>query len=62
MAAATQIAEAGSRVAALDMAGGWTVHKLLHRMRDNGSNVTLHGLSAPSASFLAIVSLHLQRR
>ena len=45
----------GSRIEALDTAGAWVLQKLLRRLRDDGSNVDLHGLHADFAKLLEVV-------
>ena len=49
----------GSRIQALDTAGAWVLQKLLHRLRAEGSAVTLHGLNAPHASLMDAVDRQL---
>ena len=49
----------GSRIQALDTAGAWVLQKLLHRLRDEGSVVTLRGLNAPHARLMDAVDSQL---
>lgn len=55
----TQSIADGSRVASLDTAGAWVLHKLLQRLRGEGSSVTLRGFSAPHARLLKVVDRQL---
>ena len=59
MPAGAQIVVDGSRIDALDTAGAWILHKLLHRLRDHGSSVTLRGLSAANAMLVDVVNQQL---
>lgn len=45
----------GSRIEALDTAGAWILHKLLRRLRDDGSNVEMRDLRPDFAKLLEIV-------
>ena len=51
-----QIVVDSSCIEALDTAGAWILQKLLHRLRDSGSTVTMHGLSAPNARLVDVVN------
>jgi phospholipid/cholesterol/gamma-HCH transport system permease protein len=53
--AGTQAVADGSRLASLDTAGAWVLHKLLHRLRGEGSSVTLQGFSEPHARLMKVV-------
>ena len=55
---ARAIADA-SRVVDLDTAGAWVLHKFLGRLRGEGSNVTLRGLSEPHARLMKVVDRQL---
>lgn len=46
----------GSRVEALDTAGAWILHKLLRRLRDEGSTVEMQGLRPDFAKLLEVVA------
>jgi phospholipid/cholesterol/gamma-HCH transport system permease protein len=46
----------GSRIEALDTAGAWILHKLLRRLRDEGSSVEMQGLRPDFARLLAAVA------
>ncbi len=59
MPAAKQFVVDGSRIEALDTAGAWMLHKLLHRLRDQGASVSLQGLSAPRAKLVEVVNQQL---
>lgn len=45
----------GSRVEALDTAGAWILHKLLRRLRDDGSSVEMRDLRPDFAKLLQVV-------
>jgi phospholipid/cholesterol/gamma-HCH transport system permease protein len=45
-----------TRIEALDTAGAWTLHKLLQRLRGEGSEVTLQGLRPEFARLLELVA------
>ncbi len=46
----------GSRIEALDTAGAWILHKLLQRLRDEGSTVKMLGLRPDFAKLLEVVA------
>jgi phospholipid/cholesterol/gamma-HCH transport system permease protein len=46
----------GSRIEALDSAGAWILHKLLQRLRDEGSTLEMQGLRADFARLLDAVA------
>jgi phospholipid/cholesterol/gamma-HCH transport system permease protein len=62
MPAGTKAMADGSRIEALDTAGAWVLQKLLHRLRDEGSVVTLHGLNARHARLMNAVDSQLAER
>ena len=51
----------GARIDALDTAGAWVLQKLLQRLRDQGSEVSLHGLRPENARLLEVVAPHAAR-
>jgi phospholipid/cholesterol/gamma-HCH transport system permease protein len=53
--ARTQVEADCAAVDALDTAGAWLLHKLLARLRGEGSSATLHGLRPAFESLLAMV-------
>ncbi len=46
----------GAQIEALDTAGAWVLQKLLQRLRDHGSTVTLNGLRPEFAKLMAVVA------
>ena len=46
----------GARIVALDTAGAWVLQKLLLRLRDEGTDVTLRGLRPEFARLLEVVA------
>ena len=58
-APATPVLADGARIEALDTAGAWVLHKLLQRLRDQGSIVTLSGLHAENERLLQLVAHHV---
>ena len=52
----------GARIEALDTAGAWVLHKLLQRLRHQGSEVTLQGLRPDNARLLEVVAQHAARQ
>ena len=52
----------GSGVASLDTAGAWVLHKLLHRLRGDGSSVTLRGFCEQHARLMQVVDRQLAAR
>ena len=57
---ATPVVADGARVEALDTAGAWMLHKLLQRLRDQGSDVSLRGLRPENARLFEVVAQHAQ--
>lgn len=49
----------GARIVALDTAGAWVLHKLLLRLRDEGTVVTMRGLRPEFAKLLEVVAQHV---
>jgi phospholipid/cholesterol/gamma-HCH transport system permease protein len=49
----------GARIVALDTAGAWMLHKLLLRLRDEGTVVTMRGLRPEFAKLLEVVAQHV---
>ncbi len=49
----------GSRVVDLDAAGAWVLQRFLNRLRGEGSNVTLRGLSQPHARLMKVIDRQL---
>ena len=58
-APATPVVADGAHIEALDTAGAWVLHKLLQRLRDQGSTVTLRGLQPENARLLEVVAQHV---
>ncbi len=58
----TPLAADASRVEALDTAGAWVLHKLLQRLRDQGSEVALRGLPPENARLLEVVARQAQEQ
>ena len=58
-APATPVLADGASIEALDTAGAWVLHKLLQRLRDQGSIVTLRGLHAENERLLQLVAHHV---
>ena len=56
--AKTEAIADGARIEALDTAGAWVLQKLLLRLRDEGTAVTLHGLRPEFARLLEVVAQH----
>ena len=48
----------GTRIEALDTAGAWLLQKLLQRLRDQGSEVSLQGLRPENQRLLDLVAQH----
>jgi phospholipid/cholesterol/gamma-HCH transport system permease protein len=57
--AKTEALADAARVDALDTAGAWVLQKLLLRLRDEGTVVTLRGLRPEFAKMLAVVAQHI---
>jgi phospholipid/cholesterol/gamma-HCH transport system permease protein len=57
--AATEAIADGARIEALDTAGAWVLQKLLLRLRDEGTVVTLRGLRPEFARMLEVVAQHV---
>ena len=54
----TEVITDGARIEALDTAGAWVLQKLLLRLRDEGTVVTLRGLRPEFAKLLEVVAQH----
>ena len=57
--ATTEAIADGARIEALDTAGAWVLQKLLLRLRDEGTVVTLRGLRPEFARMLEVVAQHV---
>ena len=57
--AKTEALADGARIEALDTAGAWVLQKLLLRLRDEGTVVTLRGLRPEFARLLEVVAQHI---
>ena len=57
--ATTEAIADGVRIEALDTAGAWVLQKLLLRLRDEGTVVTLRGLRPEFARMLEVVAQHV---
>ena len=57
--AKTEAVADGARIDALDTAGAWVLQKLLLRLRDEGTVVTLRGLRPEFARLLEVVAQHV---
>jgi phospholipid/cholesterol/gamma-HCH transport system permease protein len=57
--ARTEVLADGARIVALDTAGAWVLQKLLLRLRDEGTIVTLRGLRPEFARLLQVVAQHV---
>ena len=52
----------GAQIDALDTAGAWVLQKLLQRLRDQGSEVSLQGLRPENERLLEVVAQHAARQ
>ena len=52
----------GAHIEALDTAGAWVLQKLLQRLRDQGSEVSLQGLRPENQRLLDVVAQHAARQ
>ncbi len=57
--AKTEVSADGASIEALDSVGAWLLQKLLLRLRDEGSVVTLDGVRPEFAKLLEVVAQHL---
>jgi phospholipid/cholesterol/gamma-HCH transport system permease protein len=57
--AKAEVVADGARIEALDTAGAWILQKLLLRLRDEGTVVTLRGLRPEFARLLEVVAQHI---
>jgi len=57
--AGTKAIAEGARIEALDTAGAWVLQKLLLRLRDEGTVVTVRGLRPEFARLLEVVAQHV---
>ena len=54
-----QVVADGAQIKALDTAGAWVLQKLLLRLRGEGAEVALHGLSPHFVQLMEVVAQHL---